>query len=553
MFDNIRLTAIGVAAVLDAVLLIALIERPNRRRVATWMWWMIGSTLVFHAGGFIHHLVAQADTPWALHIDRASMTCMAFGLLVLPAAMLHGCLRLVCSGLDLDQESDWRFALLYLPVLMIVPIAGLIKPDQSRDFLTLVSSVRRSYTVYFLVASICTAVGFLLLRNRVEFKNRRGFLLRLAVTFIASAIALVAGVWIGLEKFPRAAPLLTLAMTMLPAITVILVLYQVVRFGLFQVLLERSMVYGAILVGFLLFHRVVFTDFRDQLSDQFRVDFAIIEGVAAISLILLYAPFRQRVSEGLRYLTGSRVDKTRSGTRELSARMTQLVGQPTPQLLGSVAESIREAFDIEVRILLHAPEACGVPQLPDTELEQTRWLSNRIRGRRQPVTVWSISDGATLERMDELEAAVAISLDHGEVSGVMLTGAKPGNQRVSEEELNALVLLADQLAVTLQLERLQAQRIATERRAIQQEKLSTLGLLAGSIAHEIRNPLSSMKAITSVMAEDLGPDSEHSDDLKLILGEIDRLSSPQHRYSPSHGPNHRPSPPLARQRSCNKR
>ncbi len=526
MFENVRLTAIGLATVLDAVLLIAIVERSNRHRVATWMWLMIGSTLLFHAGSFVHHLVAEAAGPWAEDIDWASMVCMSLGLLALPAAMVHGSLRLCVTGLDHSPDRDWRFVLLYLPVMMLVPVASGLLTSVSREYLELVAWIRKSYTAYFLLASLCSAIGFLVLRDRKEFGHRRGLLLTLAVTFLISAVVVTLGVWIGLDHFPRLAPAMTLVMTMMPAVTVVLVLYHIQRFGLFQLLLERSLVYGAILVMFLLFHAVVFSGLRDDLSDRFRVDFAIVEGVAVIALVLLYAPFRQRVSEGLRYLAGARIDQTRMETRELSARMTLLVGQPTEHILARVVEDIRRAFDVEhVCIAIHEPEGRAFPELSEQQQRSSKWLTHRNRGLREPGTFNNLSDGATLEKLDELDASMAILLDHNEILGVMAVGNKPGNQPLSNEERNALVLLADQLAATLQLDRMQAQRLAAERRAVQQEKLSTLGLLAGSIAHEIRNPLSSMKALTAVMAEDLGPDSEHAEDVAQILSEIDRLSA----------------------------
>ena len=105
-----------------------------------------------------------------------------------------------------------------------------------------------------------------------------------------------------------------------------------------------------------------------------------------------------------------------------------------------------------------------------------------------------------------------------------MLGRKPFNQELNEEELSSLALLTEQLAVTLRNARLQQDRLAAERRALRQEKLSTLGLLASSIAHEIKNPLSSIRTISTVMAEDLGPDSPHAEDLRLIISEIDRLS-----------------------------
>jgi signal transduction histidine kinase len=70
-----------------------------------------------------------------------------------------------------------------------------------------------------------------------------------------------------------------------------------------------------------------------------------------------------------------------------------------------------------------------------------------------------------------------------------------------------------------------AAHVATEQRLLQQEKLSTIGLIASSLAHEIKNPLSSIKTIIRVLHEDLGADSRYADDLRMISGEIDRLSS----------------------------
>jgi two-component system sensor histidine kinase HydH len=81
------------------------------------------------------------------------------------------------------------------------------------------------------------------------------------------------------------------------------------------------------------------------------------------------------------------------------------------------------------------------------------------------------------------------------------------------------------LAITLDNSVLQARQMAAERQALQAEKLAALGLLASSIAHEVKNPLSAIKTIATVMAEDLGPDSPHAEDLRLIVGEVERLAA----------------------------
>jgi signal transduction histidine kinase len=123
------------------------------------------------------------------------------------------------------------------------------------------------------------------------------------------------------------------------------------------------------------------------------------------------------------------------------------------------------------------------------------------------------------------EASLAVVLAHENVAGLLLFGRGRRNRQPSEEEANAVALLAEQLAITLDNALLQAERLAAERRALQAEKLSALGLLASSLAHEVKNPLSAIKTIATVLAEDLGEGSPHAEDLRLILGEVDRLSA----------------------------
>lgn len=115
-------------------------------------------------------------------------------------------------------------------------------------------------------------------------------------------------------------------------------------------------------------------------------------------------------------------------------------------------------------------------------------------------------------------------LAHQEIRGLLVFGRRKGHRDLSEEEVSAVVLLAEQLAITLNSRLLHAERLEAERKVLQSEKLSALGLLASSIAHEVKNPLSSIKTIATVLAEQLGPGSSHAEDLQLIAGEVDRLA-----------------------------
>jgi signal transduction histidine kinase len=59
---------------------------------------------------------------------------------------------------------------------------------------------------------------------------------------------------------------------------------------------------------------------------------------------------------------------------------------------------------------------------------------------------------------------------------------------------------------------------------LQAEKMAALGGLSAGIAHEIGNPLASMKTNIQILEENLGKDHRHHRFLQRILKEIDRLS-----------------------------
>jgi two-component system sensor histidine kinase AtoS len=80
----------------------------------------------------------------------------------------------------------------------------------------------------------------------------------------------------------------------------------------------------------------------------------------------------------------------------------------------------------------------------------------------------------------------------------------------------------------------------TEAELIRSEKLAALGQLAAGIAHEIRNPLTSINILIHSLRESLSSKNSHREDLKVIEEEIDRINEIVDRFLRFA----RPSPPL---------
>ncbi len=70
----------------------------------------------------------------------------------------------------------------------------------------------------------------------------------------------------------------------------------------------------------------------------------------------------------------------------------------------------------------------------------------------------------------------------------------------------------------------------TEAQLVRSEKLAALGQLAAGIAHEIRNPLTSINILIHSLTENFPSGTSHREDLKVIEEEIDRINEILDRF-----------------------
>src|SRR6185436_9417489 len=135
---------------------------------------------------------------------------------------------------------------------------------------------------------------------------------------------------------------------------------------------------------------------------------------------------------------------------------------------------------------------------------------------------------ATLLHRADLQAAFPLRVA-GELTGVLVLEISPAAGGYQQGDMETVQLVLRQLAASLELRRFLDERLRTERRLAERERLSLLGLVAASLAHELKNPLSSMKALAQTVHEELaagdspGEETEQAKDLEVIVEQIDRL------------------------------
>jgi signal transduction histidine kinase/putative methionine-R-sulfoxide reductase with GAF domain len=116
------------------------------------------------------------------------------------------------------------------------------------------------------------------------------------------------------------------------------------------------------------------------------------------------------------------------------------------------------------------------------------------------------------------------------------------NKNVTKEALESVMVFAQQAGLAIhnafmyqglktfsqqmedKIQKTTADLRKTEAQLIRSEKLAALGQLAAGIAHEIRNPLTSINILIHSLTDHLPDESVHREDLKVIEEEINRIN-----------------------------
>lgn len=540
---TVELFLFGFAAVVDIALLLSLWERINRGRVAIWLTMLVASAAVLHTSVFFRLLIVDMDEPSFIVVDRLLVIAICAGLLALPSAMLHAASRLNMTGVEPAPLRAAKLAWLYVPLGLLPWIMMGVMQSKENDFLSHVGSWKIIYIVWLAVANSFSIALFLRFRGGLD-RHGNSFLLSLAVTIAAMTLLVVGYATMTVNtSFEATARLFT---TLSPMAVAILFVAYSMRGKLLPLVLERTFAYAAILVGILLIHRLLVTPLAAWLKERFGIDFVLIEGIVLLMIVWAIPSLRARVTESLGYLFSHNVLRARESIRQTSLGLARFDGRDGRELAQWFADDLAWSLQLDDASIVYieaagderaeiirsmptlSPNQLPLPVQKDADhtlLGLHRWMPAESgvfeRGHTEDSV---IEDGLT-----KLGVLVAYHVVYQTIVCTVFLGNRQRNDRFAREQIHSLSLLVDQFAAIMHDRREVRHRQLTERKLLQQEKLSLLGLLSGSLAHEIRNPLSSIRTITTLVIEDLPQASEARRELAMVVSEIDRLATTANR------------------------
>lgn len=537
---TLELFLLGFAAIIDLALLLALWERVNRGRVAVWLTGLVASITLIHVAIFVRLLIADASGESFVIADRALMIVTCAGLLLLPSAMLHAAIRLHHTGIDPYPPQDPRYRWLYSPMLLLPFVGATVWMSPAADFIAAVGLWKFFYLAYTTAVNAVSVWLFLKIRGRGSLPHGDAFLFRLSCLIVFVNVAAVMYAAFGVDTSWET-PLRLLAIIS-PLAAALLFVWHSMRGRLLPVVMERTFIYAVALALLLLAHRLLLTPLIGWMRVKTNIDFFLVEGILLAAVILLVPKLRSRVAESLRSLFSTNVVHVRNAIRQTALKLSQNAVLDSDVLTQWFADELRQSLQLE-HVVIMIDEEVDKGQLavivsgeerdesehPSSANENRPLIHNGFRGGQRILELGAIEDSHVERAMVDARALLAYRMDYRSVSGTVLLGNRIRNDRLVGDQVHVLSIVVDQFAATLHNRREEMRRQQAERKMLQQEKLSVLGLLSGSLAHEIRNPLSSIRTIVTLVMEDLGESNECYHELQMIITEIDRLSQTTNR------------------------
>ncbi|MHC4830275.1 MAG: sensor histidine kinase, partial [Planctomycetota bacterium] len=428
-----------------------------------------------------------------------------------------------------ERLTGWIRALrliIYLPLPTLVVLA-LSRPDR----------IEPALGAFFFVllgvgAGLSLHLGGLASGRAAAHAGTTRFYRYLACILVATAFAIgaLASGWA-----PRRSPAVTasfLVEAMLVTVSVLptsLLAYGVYRFYAIRPVLRRGFVNLTLAAMVVSIYVFVLLRLGRELDVAYGVSPVVVQAVGLLLLVASFHPFRRRVLDTLAWAIDPAGQKEQELMHSLVDDLQGWEAFSLSELAARVAHRMRDALGLEraaVALLPLRPDdpmpASPPGWLPYRELlEAIAALPARPFVRRAEIQDVDLSRRLADERVDVLRP---LRYD-GQLLGLVALGHTHAGAALEPRELEAVQRVSGSIAAAAAGARFFDEKITLERRLREEERLAALGRLAATIAHRVKNPLASIKAIAQAMHEDLDAADRHREDLEIVVSEVDRLTA----------------------------
>jgi signal transduction histidine kinase len=453
---------------------------------------------------------------------RFADTIAVISIVVSYSLLLHAHLHLWAFAREraLTKIESIRIYLSYIPPLFLVIAIPHIWSGQYRPMMDKLAEIQLlatppinhvqaflAWTVYVLVLIAATdlAISFI-----TKSKQDKRFMQLLAASFLVIAFVLLAMLFtnasgetklrIYLQTFANLGSLLPTA----------LLAYSIYRHRYLALVIKESLVVATFAALILIVYLYGIRKIGELLTARLDLREGVIESFLILGLVLFAAPLRRWIEKRFYKI----FEREASLYREVVARISSdsVKHKHLPDLLNFIEEKTTHNLGLR-QVKLIVKDSADANGFDEKFVEEVLKLSSERE--------WIEIENEEILQEAKFEIAYPLRREN-RLIGLMLVDAP--HEALTGDVRAVLEVLAGQVAIAIDECRLVEENIQLERKLAQGERLAALGQMAATVAHEIKNPLSAIKSIAQVMREDENVCKEYGRDLKLIIGETDRLN-----------------------------
>ena len=486
--NTLRLLGFTLGTGLHLFLAVVLARKRGAQQVERLLLAVIVSSGLWHAANalaFFHRINTGLQTsPFLNFADQTAL----LGLALTPALLFHLCL-------SWTGRNSWIATFGYAVVLATWWLR---------------STGRMAGDRWVLAASL-VFVSLLCLSAAARSHERlyRRFFRWLAVALAVSVAGMAAGENSATAVWAALAPPLCFA-------------YFVYRYDFLGLLISRRVVFALSLGVLFAFYLFLVRRVADFVEEEFDFLGPLTELALILAAAMVWLPLYAWMTRFLSKHTQLYADFSKRLIEE-AARILDL-----PRRVQFLAEEVGRTFNLRRGLLVTTGEprywgrfGSSDEEIPSGVIEK---LENELR-KQGTELVHSYRAKHTLlrELLEKYKFNYLFSLwyeDH--LTGLLLLDTSPKIFLDQDEPI--LLGLCRQISLSIETCRVVEEKIGLEKTLLQQEHLARLGKAAAAIAHEVKNPLSSIKTLAQLMHEDPEVAQRYSRDLSYMIGEIDRLN-----------------------------
>lgn len=529
LLQSLQVAGFLLGVVLHLLLLVLFVRRRRRRAGESLFAGFVAALALWNIGRFLavlaEVLIDQGTPAW---LEVSCDLTSYLGLLVLPSTVLHSLAEMRLSSIsELQDRPRLRQGLtvlllgLYFPLLWLPQLVRLTWSQPDRPGFAQLESLLPLYRGWFALAFLACGLLSWSLGRSARRSRERAFFRALALITLVSSLAMNS-ILIQPAQASRGLgeELLIVLLSSLPSA---LFGYYIHRYDDVEYVLRRAGFY-MVLVGVTIFGYLWgIARLAALLDERFGLRRTVLESALILALLFLFHPFRS----SLEALWGRIVFRQTLSYQKVLAELVRLMAEASPIALGPLTSRVSGALQEALEL-----ERCEVIVLDKRPSRRAEWAAclavfegNRWSWFRESDLGGFGVEGAALDELSRagFEALFALRVD-GPIQALIALGPKRGQRPLYAEEIDLVQALAEHLAACLKAVELYESKQQLERQLREASQRLALGRFSSSVAHRVKNPLSSIRAISQAIALDFGEEDDRRADLMLVVSEVDRLT-----------------------------